>query len=629
MFAEAASKLGVELLYATDRCDQLDDPWSDGAIPVRYHEEWRSVDSVLKAVDARPVNAVLAVGDRPTVMAAYLSRLLGLPGHPPEAAAAARDKRLRREKLKAAGLPTPSFITVPVAADAMALLDRITFPLVIKPTVLSASRGVIRADDAMSFATAFDRVRRLLESAEVRELRDPEADVVQIEEYIEGAEYALEGLLENGVLRTLALFDKPDPLEGPFFEETIYVTPSRVPPDVQRQIEDAVSAAAVALGLHHGPIHAEFRVNARGVFVLEVAARPIGGLCAKALRFEATEGTDAERRTSIGFEEFLLRHALGEAVDGWTRESRASAVMMIPIPRSGVYRRVDGLEAAGRVPHVEEIQITAKPDQQLLALPEGASYLGFIFARADDAGAGGARGARRACAAPIHDRSLLEIMKRNNKDEGLRIRYSLFLFRLLRDVVGRERGSFAEEEVLHLRADQLLAFFLPGHQPVLVEDHLLALFPELPGLRRDVLVDALADLAGPRRRVQARHLLLELDALHLAAALVGDRFVVRARRPSTHCHVLIVSRLESPRGCGRTTSPLLVCASHCRFARRPGLPHHHRRRAGLLRPPDVLAGRPLRIRPQELRRLRRLQAEAPHRGTDRPRANGARRNRPA
>ncbi|HUQ88114.1 MAG TPA: ATP-grasp domain-containing protein [Vicinamibacterales bacterium] len=375
MFAEAAAKLGVELIYATDRCDQLDDPWSDGAIAVRFHEEWRSVDSVLKQVDARPVNAVLAVGDRPTVMAAYLARLLGLPGHPPDAAAAARDKRLTREKLKAAGLLTPSFITVPVGVDALALLDRITFPVVVKPTVLSASRGVIRADDALSFATAFDRVRRLLASGEVRELRDNEADVVQIEDYIEGAEYALEGLLDRGVLKTLALFDKPDPLNGPFFEETIYVTPSRVAPEVQRQIEATVAAAVAALGLHHGPIHAECRVNARGVFVLEVAARPIGGLCAKALRLE-------HGGLSIGFEEFLLRNALGEDLGEWQREGSASAVMMIPIPRSGVYRRVDGLDAAAGVRHIEEIQITAKPDQQLLALPEGSSYLGFIFARA-------------------------------------------------------------------------------------------------------------------------------------------------------------------------------------------------------------------------------------------------------
>lgn len=375
MFAEAAKKLGAEVVYATDRCDQLDDPWSDGAIAVRFHEEARSVDSLLRAIDARPVNAVLAVGDRPTVMAAYLSRLLGLPGHAPEAAAAARDKRIARAKLKAAGLSTPSFISVPASADATALLDRVSFPVVVKPTVLSGSRGVIRADDSLSFVTAFDRVRRLLASTEVRELRDPEADVVQIEEYIDGAEYALEGLLEHGRMRTLALFDKPDPLDGPFFEETIYVTPSRLSPEMQRQIEEAVAAACAALGLHHGPIHAECRVNSRGVFVLEVAARPIGGLCAKALRFE-------RGGFSIGFEEFLLRHALGESMAEWQRESQAAAVMMIPIPRSGVYRRVDGIETASHVPHIEDIRITAKPDQRLLSLPEGSSYLGFIFARA-------------------------------------------------------------------------------------------------------------------------------------------------------------------------------------------------------------------------------------------------------
>jgi biotin carboxylase len=245
----------------------------------------------------------------------------------------------------------------------------------VKPTVLSGSRGVIRADDAVSFAAAFDRVRRLLASPEVRELRDPEADVIQIEQYIPGSEYALEGILENGTLRTLAIFDKPDPLNGPFFEETIYVTPSRATPESQRQIEDGVAAAIKALGLHHGPIHAECRVNGEGVFVLEVAARPIGGLCGKSVRMELGGVT-------IGLEEFLLRHALGEQQAHWTRERKASAVMMIPIPRSGVYRGVDNVEEASRVPGVEEVHITAKPDQKLLALPEGASYLGFIFARA-------------------------------------------------------------------------------------------------------------------------------------------------------------------------------------------------------------------------------------------------------
>src|SRR4029079_3145552 len=189
------------------------------------------------------------------------------------------------------------------------------------------------------------RVRRLLASAEVRELRDSEADVIQVEEYIPGTAYALEGVLEQGALRTLAIFDKPDPLEGPFFEETIYVTPSRVSAGIQRQIIATVTAAAQAIGLHHGPIHAECRVNKDGVYILEVAARPIGGLCARALRFEHPDGT------SIGFEEFLLRLALGESMGEWRRERDAAAVMMIPIPRSGVYRRVDGVEAARAVPH--------------------------------------------------------------------------------------------------------------------------------------------------------------------------------------------------------------------------------------------------------------------------------------
>ncbi len=381
MFGEAATRLGVELVYATDRCDKLDDPWFDQAIPVRFHEEWRSVDAILKAVDRGPLQAVLAVGDRPTVMAAYLARLLGLPGHTPEAAMTARDKRLSRDRLKAASMLTPAYFTVPAGVEAVSLLRRLPFPVVVKPTILSGSRGVIRADDALSFATAFDRVRRLLASNEVRELHDPEADVIQVEEYIPGAEYAVEAVMKDGDLRVLAIFDKPDPLEGPFFEETIYVTPSRASEAAQQQIAAVIADAARAIGLHHGPIHAECRVNARGVYVLEVAARPIGGLCAKALRFE--DHSSGPRDLTAGpFEEFLLRHALGEDMTGWQREAQASAVMMIPIPKSGVYKGVDGVELASGVPGVDEVQITAKADQQLLALPEGASYLGFIFARA-------------------------------------------------------------------------------------------------------------------------------------------------------------------------------------------------------------------------------------------------------
>jgi hypothetical protein len=199
---------------------------------------------------------------------------------------------------------------------------------------------------------------------------------VLIEGFIAGREFALEGLMQRGALHTLAIFDKPDPLDGPFFEETIYVTPSSAPTAVQDAISRTVAEAARAIGLSHGPIHAECRVNDADVFVLEVAARPIGGLCARALTFG----------DSRSLEELLLRHALGASPDGWVREAAASGVMMIPIPRRGILRSVGGLDAAREVPNVTDLRITAKMDQRLLPLPEGASYLGFIFARAASPG---------------------------------------------------------------------------------------------------------------------------------------------------------------------------------------------------------------------------------------------------
>jgi hypothetical protein len=200
---------------------------------------------------------------------------------------------------------------------------------------------------------------------------------VIVESFVAGREFAVEGLLTHGRFEVLAVFDKPDPLDGPFFEETIYITPSGESPELLEHMRRAVAAAARAIGLHHGPIHAECRANDTGVFVLEVAARPIGGLRARALRFER----DGAAQASL--EELLLRHALGESTDGWTREGRASGVMMIPIPRRGVFRRADGVERARAVGGVEDVRITAKADQVLVPLPEGASYLGFIFARAD------------------------------------------------------------------------------------------------------------------------------------------------------------------------------------------------------------------------------------------------------
>jgi biotin carboxylase len=376
-FGEAAAALGVRLVFASDRCDRLDNPWWDQAISVRFHEEAASVDAVVAACAAAPVDGIVAVGDRPAVLAAQIARALGLPGHPPEAAAVSRNKLATREALQAAGLPTPAFFAVPIDADPGAVEADVRYPVVIKPLALSGSRGVVRVDTAKAFAAALTRLRQLLRARDVRVERDELHGQALVESFIPGVEYAVEGLLHHGTLHALAVIDKPDPLDGPFFEETIYRMPSVAPAAVQERIIAAVSAACAAIGLHHGPVHAECRVDSVQVYVLEVAARPIGGLCSRALRFQSGDET-------VSLEEVLLRHALGEDVSSCAREQAASGVMMIPIPRRGLYRRVEGVDEATAVAGVEELRITAKPDTMLVPLPEGKSYLGFIFARGQE-----------------------------------------------------------------------------------------------------------------------------------------------------------------------------------------------------------------------------------------------------
>lgn len=375
-FGEAAGRLGVRLAFASDRCDRLEDPWWDNAIPIRFYDEPGARDAIVDALRATPPDGILVVGDRPVTIAARVAEAFGLPGNPVAAAMASRNKLASREALSAAGLTVPAFRAVSLADDAEALARTLNYPVVVKPLAMSGSRGVIKADDPRQFVDAFNRLLALLAQPDVRVEREPAHGELLVESFVCGREFAVEGVLTGGTLQVLAIFDKPDPLDGPFFEETIYVTPSRQAQTTQDAIAAAVSAGAEAIGLRHGPVHAECRVNDGDVVLLEVAARPIGGLCSKALRF-AGAGGDAS------LEEVLMRHAVGEDVRGFARERQASAVMMIPIPDRGVYKSVEGVDEAAQVPCVTDIRITAKPDALLVPLPEGRSYLGFIFARAE------------------------------------------------------------------------------------------------------------------------------------------------------------------------------------------------------------------------------------------------------
>jgi biotin carboxylase len=373
-FADAADKLGVDVRFGTDRCHQLDDPWRDGALPLHFEKPQDAADEIVRAMHDNPLDAILALGDRPTPTAAYACEKLGISGNPPKAVEICRNKLRQREVLSEAGVRVPQFFSFALMDDLTEVLPRVKFPCVVKPLSLAASQGVIRTNNLEEFKRAVDRIQMLLTSPEVQVLREPALDRLLVETYIPGREVAIEGLITEGRVRVLAMFDKPDPLEGPYFEESIYVTPSLLPAESQAALEDCASKTVRALGLTTGPLHAEFRVNEAGPWVLEAAPRPIGGLCSNALRF------GLER---ITLEELLLRHALSLGGDELPREEAASGVMMIPVPRSGIFEGVDGLEEAEKVRGIEEIRITARLRDYVAAWPEGSSYLGFIFARVE------------------------------------------------------------------------------------------------------------------------------------------------------------------------------------------------------------------------------------------------------
>ena len=371
-FVEAAAKLGVELVCASERASTLEHLAPDALVTLDFADPFGSAETIARFAARRPIGAVVPVDDLTTVAAAAISQRLGLKANSLPAVATARDKHAMRRCLAAAGVPVPRFGLVGLANDPAARAERVEFPCVLKPLALSASRGVIRANDAREFVAAFRRIAAILESVEAP-LPDEARQALLVEEFIPGREVALEGLLIGGTLHVLAIFDKPDPLDGPFFEETIYVTPSRLAEPVQAAIAAVTRDACAALGLTEGPIHAELRLNERGPFVLEVAARSIGGLCSRTLTFG----------TGLSLEELILSHALGRPLQSLERERRAAGVMMIPIPRAGRLASVRGADEAAAVDGVEEVAITMHPGQAVVPLPEGWQYLGFIFARAE------------------------------------------------------------------------------------------------------------------------------------------------------------------------------------------------------------------------------------------------------
>jgi len=370
-FLTAARQLDVEVVIGSDRPQTL-----LGLSPLKSLSlDFRRVEHAAQLISSfaseYPIDAVVGVDDDTTILATMAAKDLSFPHNTIESIFATRDKHKLRKILVSAGLPAPWFKLLSITEDPEDIANEINFPCVLKPLSLSASRGVIRANNPEQFVDVFHRVVSIIQSSSKEVTHKDEVGQLLVEGFIQGMEVALEGILVQGTLKVLAIFDKPDPLEGPFFEETLYVTPSRLSSDIQKEIISCTAKAAEALGLQEGPIHAELRINDKGAWILEIAARSIGGLCSRTLRFG----------TGISLEELIIRHSIGGEVGLFERETHAAGVMMIPIPHAGIVREVKGKAEAAAVKGIEEVTITIPVGQKVIPLPEGNRYLGFCFAR--------------------------------------------------------------------------------------------------------------------------------------------------------------------------------------------------------------------------------------------------------
>ena len=373
-YLEAARDLGIGMLVASEGEHSLVPGIGDG-LRVDFSDPDAVIAQIVSAHRDRSVAGVVATDDGTVEIANRAAAALGLAHNAPSAARITRRKDLARAALAAAGLPVPAVRRVELRRPLGSQLAGVEFPCVVKPLALSASRGVIRADDPPGLEAACRRAGVIARAAAVASIDADERDTLLVESFVPGPEIALEGMLEGGELSVLAIFDKPDPLDGPFFEETIYVTPSRLPRPVQALAAERVRAGCAAYGLTEGPVHAELRLHDGDAWILEIAGRTIGGDCARLFTFGS--GTSLEH--------LVLLRALGRSPDAPRRDAgRAAGVLMIPTPEAGTLRRVEGVMAASRIPGIREVSITVREGYELTPLPEGGTYLGFVFALGGD-----------------------------------------------------------------------------------------------------------------------------------------------------------------------------------------------------------------------------------------------------
>lgn len=372
-FIVAAASLNIEVIIGSEHQQALSSLLPDLSLVLNLQKPESSLNAIKKFAQRTPFTAIVGVDEETVIFAAMASEALGLLYNSLSSVRATRNKYLMRRMMKKFGLNSPEFRAFPIDLNPKEFIDKISYPAVVKPTFLSASQGVIRVNTPGEFVDAFNQIRRIITDPSNRKKSAETEQQILVEDYIPGTEVAIEGILMNGKFKLLAIFDKPDPLEGPYFVETIYVTPSRYPQDIQVRIIQTTIDAIMALGLTTGPVHAEMRIDEKGTWMLEIAARSIGGLCSRVLKFD----------DGISLEELILMHAMGKDIRNIDCDQKAAGVMMMPVLQTGILKEVRNMESAKQMPGIENIVITIALERKIEPLPFGSKYLGFIFARGD------------------------------------------------------------------------------------------------------------------------------------------------------------------------------------------------------------------------------------------------------
>ncbi len=366
-YIDAATRLGLQLIIVSDSEHSLVSAVASG-ITVDFADPDLAFEQVKLSIADKSILSVIATDDAVVTLASRIARELGLPHNDPKASRLTVRKDLARIRLQQEQCNVPEF-SVCAIYDAADKATEFTYPVVLKPLMLSGSRGVIRADDPTQFIAAAERLERILANEPAS---DYERRHFLVEQYLDGDEIAFDGFVQDGRLLPLAMFDKPEPMNGPFFEESYYITPSRHDAATQQAIVEEIERCCAAYGLRHGPIHAEARITTQGVVLLEMASRTIGGQCARLIEYVL--GSNLEQ---------VIIQLMSDRSPEYQRGSKHAGVLMIPIEQSGVLKRVEGLIKAQQVANITDIEIHIQPGYELIPLPEGSSYLGFIFASAE------------------------------------------------------------------------------------------------------------------------------------------------------------------------------------------------------------------------------------------------------